>query len=127
MNCSSSYASRFSKSSKFISAALNKLADQGRKLGADYRVRVRIFTDQKEEATIVPRSAVFRSATGNWQAFVVVEDRVKLVPIQLGLQNDFEVEVLSGIQPGDWVVVAPESDLAHESKIEWSAAGAEES
>ena len=65
----------------------------GRRLGVDYRVGVRLITDQKPAAVIVPRSAIFRSADGSWRTFVVRGRTVHSQPIQLGITNDRHVEV----------------------------------
>ena len=46
-----------------------------REVGADYSVRVRIFTDQKPDTLLVPRSALFRGPDGGWQLFVVRASR----------------------------------------------------
>jgi HlyD family secretion protein len=91
---------------------LAKLQAEGRTLGVDYRVRVKIYTAQKDNALTVPRGALFRSAAGNWQAYIVRDSRAHLVDVQVGLRNDFDVEVLSGIEAGESVIVAPDATLA---------------
>ena len=94
------------------------LADADIQLGADYRIRVKIYTDQKHDVVIIPRSALFRSTSGGWQAFVVHQSMAQLTNLEIGLANDFEVEVISGLNEGDSVIVAPESSLRDGQSVE---------
>ncbi len=82
-----------------------------RGLGVDYRVRVKIFTVQKNDALIVPRSALFRSGDGGWQLFVIRSGKVQLQPVKVGLMNDEHVEIMEGVQTNEEVVLAPETSL----------------
>jgi HlyD family secretion protein len=82
-----------------------------RNLGIGYRVRARIFTARKNDAKVVPRSALFRSPSGGWQCFVVTAGRIALTDVSVGLMNDRFVEVVEGLAEGDRVVVAPEASL----------------
>ena len=94
------------------------LADADIQLGADYRIRVKIYTDQKHDVVIIPRSALFRSTSGGWQAFVVHQSMAQLTNLEIGLANDFEVEVISGLNEGTSVIVAPESSLRDGQSVE---------
>ena len=96
---------------KFDEQGLAELHKAGRELGADYRVRVKIYTGRRDDALKIPRSALFRSAAGTWQTFVVRGGRARRVDLEVGLANDFEVEVTAGIEPGEPVILAPESSL----------------
>jgi HlyD family secretion protein len=88
-----------------------------RELGVDYRLRVRIFTDEKPDALVVPRSALFRSADGRWQVFAVRNGVARLEPVATGLMNDDEVEIISGLGVGDLVVLAPETRLTDGARV----------
>ena len=80
-------------------------------LGVGYRVRVKIFTAQKGDALLVPRSAMFRSPTGAWQVFAIRDNVAKLQTIQVGLMNDAFAEVTDGLAKGEGVVLSPETTL----------------
>ena len=97
---------------------LQKLKEQGRRLGLAFRVRVRIYTDRKEDARVVPRNALFRGEGGQWRVFAVRDGRAEPVPVSVGLQNDRESEILSGLEPGDTVVIAPPRTLESGTRIE---------
>ncbi|MCA9185853.1 MAG: HlyD family efflux transporter periplasmic adaptor subunit [Pirellulaceae bacterium] len=101
----------------FAKDVLNQLGREGRELGADFRVRVRIYTESKEATIVVPRAAVFRSASGEWQSYVVHDKILELRDIVVGLQNDFDVEIVSGIREGEQLVVAPEASLRKGNRV----------
>jgi HlyD family secretion protein len=86
-------------------------------LGVDYRVRVRIVTNQSSAALVIPRSALFRGADGKWQVFVVRGGRAVLQPIEVGLMNDEEVEVRGGVNADELLVLAPETNLVDGTKV----------
>lgn len=85
------------------------LAQRG--LGVGYRVRVRIITQEKSDAKVIPRSALFRGSDGAWQVYAVRDGRARIVDVQIGMINDEEAEVTAGLEPGEPVIRAPESDL----------------
>ena len=92
---------------------LQKIQD----LGVGYRVRVRIFTAEKADALVVPRSAIFRGPDGRWQVYAARDGRARLVNIDVGLMNDERVEVSGGLADGDQVVLAPESTLVDGTRV----------
>ncbi len=88
-----------------------------RDLGVDYRVRVRVFTAQKDGAVVVPRSALFRGGDGKWQMFVIRDGRAHLQPVDTGLMNDETAEITSGVKEGEEVVLAPETSLHDGTRV----------
>lgn len=100
----------------FDSVALERLRKE-RGLGPEYRVRVRVITNQKSNALVIPRSAVFRAADGKWQVFAIIGSSVSKQTIETGLMNDESVEVTSGLKEGDAVVLAPETSLVAGARV----------
>lgn len=88
-----------------------------RDLGVGYRVNVRIYTDTNPSALLIPRSALFRGAAGDWQVFAVRDNVARLTTIEVGLLNDDLVEVTSGLAEGDPVVLAPETNLTDGKRL----------
>ena len=86
-------------------------------LGVDYRIRVRIITAERSGALVIPRSALFRGADGQWQVFVIRDGDARLQPIEIGLMNDEQVEVQSGVAADELLVLAPETNLADGTKV----------
>jgi HlyD family secretion protein len=88
-----------------------------RNLGVGYRVRVRIYTAERPQALVIPRSALFRAAGGGWQVYAVRNCRASLQDVQVGLINDEAAEITAGLSEGEQVVLAPESNLEHGARV----------
>ncbi|NCC50892.1 MAG: efflux RND transporter periplasmic adaptor subunit [Spartobacteria bacterium] len=102
---------------KFDEKDMAALAADGRTLGLEYRVRVRIFTDEKDHALTVPRTALFRNNKGGWAAYVVRDGKAQLVTVGVGLTNDTQAEILDGLQAGEVVIMAPEASLTSGTRV----------
>ena len=98
--------------------ALKQLEEKGRTLGLGYRVRARIYTEEKENALKIPRTALFRGNNNEWQVFCVRSKKAVLVPVTLGIVNDNEAEILTGLKDGEPVVVAPPKSLKAGDPVE---------
>ncbi|QGQ24175.1 HlyD family efflux transporter periplasmic adaptor subunit [Gimesia benthica] len=95
-----------------------QLQQQQRTLGTDFRVRVKIYTDIKPDVVKVSRSTLFRNGSGQWQAYVVRNNRTVLVDVEPGVMNDFEAEIKTGIKAGDRLIVAPSMNLTSGQSVE---------
>jgi len=102
---------------RFAGDELKRLLADGR-LGVGYRVRVRIFTADKSQALLIPRSALFRAADNSWQVFVVRGGAARLQIVQVGLMNDEQAEITGGLTDGEPVVLAPESTLSDGTRVD---------
>ena len=91
-------------------------------LGHEYRVFVHITIWQSENALQIPLSALFRWE-GNWAVFKVEDGRAKLTRITAGQINSSHVQVLSGLNAGETVIVHPSDLIADGVQIELRAAG----
>jgi HlyD family secretion protein len=69
-------------------------------------VRVEIVTDLKQNALVVPRSAVFNPG-GKPSVMVVHGENLTTQPVELGLFTPEEIEIVRGINAGDVVVLNP--------------------
>ena len=106
---------------RFAEGVLGQLQSE-REIGVDYRVRVRVFTDQQANTLLVSRSAIFRSGENGWEVFVVRSLRAAKQKVEVGLMNDEAVEIKSGLAEGDTVIVAPESNLEAGTRVATSGA-----
>lgn len=73
------------------------------------RVNVRLVLDQRENALKVERGAFIEAGSF---AYVVVDDKARRRPVQLGAMSMGEVEVLSGLDEGESIVVSSVEDFA---------------
>ncbi|MBR1609143.1 MAG: efflux RND transporter periplasmic adaptor subunit, partial [Kiritimatiellae bacterium] len=80
---------------------------------ADFRVVL-----EKREGLSVPEDAVLSRAAGT-VVFVAGEDgRAREVPVAVGLRSGGRAEILSGVSPGDPVIVQGQTQLYDGRKIE---------
>jgi HlyD family secretion protein len=86
-------------------------------VGAGYRVRVRVFTKQRKDALIVSRSALFRSSDGGWQVFAIRGGKARIQDVTVGLMNDEHVELTSGLEENETVILAPENNLQDGTRV----------
>jgi HlyD family secretion protein len=86
-------------------------------LGDGYRVETRIILWQAGDVLKVAQGAVFRHGDG-WGVFRVDGGKAALVPVQIGHRGDTEVEVLSGLSPGDTVAVHPGDRVKTGARVE---------
>ena len=78
---------------------------------------MRIFTAERTQALLIPRSALFRAADNTWQVFAVRGGRARLQTVEIGLMNDEQVEIVRGLAENERVVLAPESALTDGEKV----------
>jgi RND family efflux transporter MFP subunit len=80
-------------------------------------VRVSINTDTVDDAVLIPKAAVVER-DGETFVFVTEDETAHRIVVQLGYENGASVEVRSGINSGDLVVVAGQGALSEGDKVE---------
>ena len=80
-------------------------------LGHGFRVIARINLWKGENVLSIPVGALFRDGS-DWAAYVVRGGRARLQTITLGERNEAFAQVLSGLQPGEDVVLHPGDQIA---------------
>jgi HlyD family secretion protein len=81
-------------------------------VGDQFRVEARIITWQTNATLKVPSGAIFNK-NGKSSAFVVRDGKAHLTMVQVGRSSGVEVEVQSGLQDGDELIVYP-GDRIHD-------------
>jgi HlyD family secretion protein len=89
-----------------IGYVLCSIADQPKELIPNLNVQVEITTALKTNALAIPKSAVFNQ-DGKPVVFLSEGIRSIVKPVEYGLFNSKEIEVLAGIKEGDSVVTNP--------------------
>jgi membrane fusion protein (multidrug efflux system) len=85
--------------------------------------RVQIVVERRENAVLVPESAVF--AEGRQRlVYRVVDGRAALTPVELGHRRPGEVEVVGGLAAGDIVVTAGHQQIRDGVHVEVVKLGA---
>lgn len=101
----------------FSKGTIDALRKSGRSIGLQYQVRVRIITDAKKKAFLVPRTALFHGMKQQWQLYRVRNGKALLTDVEVGLMNDYTAEIVSGVQLGETVIIAPESSIGNGHKV----------
>ncbi len=81
-------------------------------------VNIRMAVETKTDATLVPTAAIQRGAPGTFVFLVNQDKTVSVTPVKVGTAQGETTEVLSGIEPGNMVVVDGADKLREGSKIE---------
>jgi HlyD family secretion protein len=80
-------------------------------LGNGYSVRIAVVMWESEDALQVPLAALFRNTRG-WATFLIENGKAREIDIQIGARNDRMVEILSGLEADDLVIVHPGDDVS---------------
>lgn|SRR5512139_489584 len=80
-------------------------------LGDAYQLDTRITVFTRDDATIVPSGALFRTGE-TWNVYVVSEGRAQRRTVELLRRSGRFAAVTAGVQPGDHVVVYPNDRIA---------------
>jgi HlyD family secretion protein len=98
--------------------------ERWRRLGHGYRVETRIVLWRGEDVVKLPLTALFRprardgsEADPGWAVFVEEGGRARLRAVTRGHANGLEVEVASGVEPGQRVVLHPSDRVADRVRI----------
>jgi len=81
-----------------------------------YRVEARVVIWRSDNALKVPASALFRKQDG-WAAFVFDDGRALLRDVTTGQRTAFEVQVLSGLEAGESMILHPSNDIADGTRV----------
>ncbi|MDD3023091.1 MAG: efflux RND transporter periplasmic adaptor subunit [Syntrophomonadaceae bacterium] len=82
-----------------------------------YEVQVGIETASKEGVLLLPREAVQSTGNGDYKVMKVEAGKVKHCDIKVGLKNEEQVEVISGLQKGDTIVRDSSTDIKDGSRV----------
>lgn len=80
-------------------------------------VNVRLLVDTVKDATVVPTAAIQRGQPGTFVYLVKADDTVEIRVVELGASDGEKQQILSGLQPGDQVVIDGTDRLRDGAKI----------
>lgn len=80
--------------------------DQRPRLGDGFALDVEVVVWRRDQALVLPLSALFRDEEG-WSCYVIENGLAVPRRVEIGQRSDFEVEVLTGVVEGEEVVLHP--------------------
>ncbi|MCL5042879.1 MAG: HlyD family efflux transporter periplasmic adaptor subunit [Gammaproteobacteria bacterium] len=89
-------------------------------LGDGFRVEARFILWAADERLQVPTSALFRHDE-QWGSFVIENGRAIYRQVEIGRRSGLTTEVVSGLAPGDLVILYPGQDLQAGSRVRMAA------
>ncbi len=93
-----------------VIADLVSPAEIWNRLGHGYRVETSFTLWEGEDVLQLPTSALFRYQDG-WAVFVVENEAAHRRPVEVGHRSGLKAEVLSGLDPGESVIIHPDDEL----------------
>ena len=87
---------------------------------ADIELNARLLVQEKHGATLVPTAAVQRNAQATYVYVVKPDSTVTVRPITIGTTEGDDSEVVSGLAPGDVVVMTGVDKLQEGSRVKVS-------
>lgn len=80
-----------------------------------YNLDVKFTVDQKENVLVVPKSSLFPYKEGE-ALWVVRQGKAEIQPVTTGFEHNREIEVVSGLNAGDLVILNPHLDGLKEGR-----------
>ena len=75
-----------------------------------YDLDIKIITDSKKNALLIPENAVFSLDEKNF-VFVIEKDKAVIREIEQGIKSGRQVEILSGLKEGDILILSPDENI----------------
>lgn len=85
-------------------------------LGDGFRVETRVVVWEGEEVVKIPTGALFRRQD-SWAVFAVVDGKAQLRLVEVGERNARAVQILSGVETGDAVIVHPSDGVSDGKRV----------
>jgi HlyD family secretion protein len=87
-------------------------------LGVGFQLQARFITGSKDDALIVPRYSVLQRPDGNVYVQKIVDREITEQDVTTGLQNDMEIEIISGLASADRIVGRPDAETPEGTHVE---------
>jgi membrane fusion protein, multidrug efflux system len=91
--------------------------NESRVLYPNQFVNIRLLIDTHKDVTTMPTAGVQRGVPGTFVYLINADNTVSVRPVQLGMTDGDDVEVRSGLAPGDRIVIDGADKLRDGAKI----------
>ena len=80
-------------------------------------VSAQLALETHANALVVPTQAVYRDEEGKPQVYRVDGENAEAVPVELGIEAEDRVELLSGVKPGETIILTGGYGLSDKAKV----------
>jgi len=80
-------------------------------------VSIEIITEQKQNVLVVPQDILIVKPNGEKYVFIVKNNIAKIVKVETGIESNTEIEIISGLNEGDKVVIKGQENLKDGVKV----------
>ena len=87
-----------------------------RRLGDNFRVETAIRVWEGSDVTLVPAGALHRRGAA-WGVFVLDDEHARERAVEVGRRSGMQVQILSGLEPGDIVIVHPSDRVTDGARV----------
>ncbi len=94
-----------------------QFSNENRTLYPNQFVNIRLLLDTHKDVTTIPTAGIQRGVPGTFVYLINADSTVSVRPVQLGVTEGDRVEVLSGLTPGDRIVIDGADKLRDGAKI----------
>jgi multidrug efflux system membrane fusion protein len=94
-----------------------QFANEARTLYPNQFVNIRLLLDTHRDVITMSTSGVQRGVPGTFVYLITTDSTVTVRPVKLGVTDGSRVEVLSGVEPGDRVVIDGADKLREAAKV----------
>jgi HlyD family secretion protein len=81
-----------------------------------YELDIKIIQESNENTLIIAENAVFSMDDKDY-VFKIIDNTAVLTEIELGIESEKNIEVITGLEEGDTVILSPESELEDGNKV----------
>jgi multidrug efflux system membrane fusion protein len=94
-----------------------QFSNENRGLYPNQFVNIRLLLDTHKDVTTMPTSGIQRGVPGTFVYLINADNTVSVRPVQLGVTDGERVEVVSGLAPGERIVIDGADKLRDGAKI----------
>jgi HlyD family secretion protein len=95
---------------------LHSSEGQAKALGDRFRVEVRVAVWHGDDVLVSPAGALFREGS-QWKTFVMRDGEARLTSVEVGYSDGRFSQILSGLEPGDKVLLHPPDTVVDGSAV----------
>ena len=94
-----------------------KVLDAHEFLKPGFTVKTRIISEKKENTIVVPYDAIQTEKNGTKFLFVVKDNVANKIEVQVGIESDFNIEIIGNLNEGDEIVLSPPVTLKDGDRV----------